>query len=166
MDALYTALDRAAALQAKMLGVALVVLGAAMCLLIFAQVFFRFVVFVPLPWSEELARYLMVWMAMLGAPLALRMDQHIGVGLVLERLPRRARLWLTLGTCLVTIAFMAVIGWQGVLLCRKNLTQVSPAMQLPMMFSYAAIPVGGVCMLLELCDASAKIVRALRAKRS
>ncbi len=166
MDALYTALDRAAALQAKLLGVALVLLGAAMCLLIFAQVFFRFVVFVPLPWSEELARYLMVWMAMLGAPLALRMDQHIGVGLVLERLPRRVRLWVTLGTCLATIAFMAVIGWQGVLLCRKNLTQVSPAMQLPMMFSYAAIPVGGVCMLLELCDASAKIVRALRAKRS
>jgi len=166
MDFLYSTLDRAAAAQARILGAALVLLGSAMCLLIFAQVFFRFVVFLALPWTEELARYLMIWMAMLGAPLALRMDRHIGVGIVLERLPRRARLWITLATCLTTMAFMGVIGWQGYVLCTRNLTQVSPAMQLPMVLTYASIPVGGVCMLLELCDASAKIIQALRAKRS
>lgn len=166
MDVLLSALDRAAAVQAKLLGAALVILGMAMSLLIFAQVFFRFVVFVALPWTEELARYLMIWMAMLGAPLALRLDQHIGVGLILERLPRRARLWVTLVTCLVTMIFMGIVGWQGWVLCTKNLTQVSPAMQMPMAITYLAIPVGGACMLLELCDASAKIFRALRAKRS
>jgi len=166
MDVLLTALNRAAAVQAKVLGVALVILGAAMSLLIFAQVIFRFVIFVALPWTEELARYLMIWMAMLGAPLALRLDQHIGVGLVLERLPRRVRLWVTLATCLATMAFMGVVGWQGWVLCTKNLSQVSPAMQMPMILTYLSIPVGGACMLLELCDASAKIFRALRGKRS
>mgnify|MGYP006290579219 FL=1 len=50
----------------------LVITGIAMSVAIFLQIIFRFVIYVPFPWSEELARYLMIWMGMLGLAVALR----------------------------------------------------------------------------------------------
>ena len=47
----------------------LVVAGAAISVIIFFQLVFRFFIKIPLPWSEELSRYLMIWIGMLGASI-------------------------------------------------------------------------------------------------
>lgn len=56
---------------------------AVMTLVIIIQVFFRYVLNNSLPWSEELARYLMVWMTFLALPVVSRLQQHAALEIIL-----------------------------------------------------------------------------------
>lgn len=130
--------------------VLLVAFGAVMSVIVLLQIIFRFVVFVPLPWSEELARYLMIWTGMVGSFVAMRQGRHIGVTMVVDRLPPRAALAVSIFVQAVTIAFLVVLARQGLALTLVNLQQLSPAMRIPMFYPYLAVPVGAVLMILEL----------------
>ena len=59
----------------------------SMTLVIFAQVIFRYILKSPLAWSEELARYLFVWVSFIGSVVAARRNQHIGVEMLVNKLP-------------------------------------------------------------------------------
>ena len=128
----------------------LVVFGAVMSVIVMLQIFFRFVIYVPLPWSEELARYLMIWTGMVGSFVAMREGRHIGVTMVVNRLPPRAAAWVAVFVQLVTILFLAIVAKQGLALALINLNQLSPAMRIPMFFPYIAVPVGAALMIIEL----------------
>lgn len=128
----------------------LVVTGAGMSIIVFLQVFFRFVVYVPFPWSEESARYLMIWMGMVGAATAMRYGRHIGVTVLVERLPPRVCRFLSPLTDLAMVVFLVVLAKEGFRLAVENAVQYSPAMNLPMLIPYLAIPVGAALMILEI----------------
>lgn len=128
----------------------LIATGAAMSVIVFLQVFFRFVIYVPFPWSEESARYLMIWMGMVGAATAMRHGRHIGVTILIERLPPKASRLLAPFVALLMVGFLAVMAKEGFRLAVKNMAQHSPAMDLPMLIPYLAIPVGGALMILEI----------------
>ena len=130
--------------------IVLVVCGAAMSVIVMLQIVFRFVIFVPLPWSEELARYLMIWTGMVGSFVALREGRHIGVTLVVDRLPPRAATWVSLFVQAATILFLAIVAQQGLALTLVNLSQLSPAMRIPMFYPYLAVPLGAALMIVEL----------------
>jgi TRAP-type C4-dicarboxylate transport system permease small subunit len=129
-----------------------VVIGlmAVMSVVILVQVFLRYVVKASLPWSEELARYLMVWIGMLGASLALQEGRHIEVTLLLDRVPRLARKALTTIALLAVLAFLGLVLHQGLLLTGNIWAQRSPAMNLPMVIPYAAVPLGAVLMMIQV----------------
>jgi TRAP-type C4-dicarboxylate transport system permease small subunit len=130
----------------------LIVIGmmAVMSVVILVQVFLRYVVGSSLPWSEELARYLMVWIGLVGASLALQEGRHIEVTLLLDRVPHRVRKALTGIALLAVIAFLWLILQQGLVLLRNIWLQRSPAMSLPMVVPYAAIPLGAVFMMIQV----------------
>jgi C4-dicarboxylate transporter, DctQ subunit len=128
----------------------LIVAGAAMSVIVFMQVFFRFVIYIPFPWSEESARYLMVWMGMVGAAVAMRHGRHIGVTVLIERLPPRVSRFLSPIIGLSMVVFLAVMAKEGFRLAVKNAAQYSPAMNLPMLIPYLAIPIGAALMILEI----------------
>jgi TRAP-type C4-dicarboxylate transport system permease small subunit len=128
----------------------LVVSGAAMSVIVMLQIIFRFVIFVPLPWSEELARYLMIWTGMVGSFVALREGRHIGVTMVVDRLPPRAATCVSIFVQAATILFLAVVAQQGLALTLVNLNQLSPAMRIPMFYPYLAVPLGAALMIVEL----------------
>lgn len=130
--------------------VVLVVCGAAMSVIVMLQIVFRFVIFVPLPWSEELARYLMIWTGMVGSFVALREGRHIGVTMVVDRLPPRAAAWVSVFVQAATILFLAIVAQQGLALTLVNLSQLSPAMRIPMFYPYLAVPLGAALMIVEL----------------
>ena len=136
----------------------LVVSGAAMAVIVMLQIIFRFVIFVPLPWSEELARYLMIWTGMVGSFVALREGRHIGVTMVVDRLPPRAATWVSVFVQAATILFLVVLTQQGFALTLVNLSQLSPAMRIPMFYPYLAVPVGAALMIVEL---TAGILRSI-----
>lgn len=153
MDKISHLLNRYANWQSRVCSWALVLLGLAMTLVVLAQVFFRFVVYVPLPWSEELARYLMVWMGMLGAVVAQRKGLHIGVRVLVERLPKVLwDRWLAPMVQIAAMGFMLVIFWQGWELTVFNARQLSPAMQLPMYLPYVSIPVGAAMLVINFAS--------------
>jgi TRAP-type C4-dicarboxylate transport system permease small subunit len=131
-----------------------------MSVVILVQVFLRYVVMSSLPWSEELARYLMVWIGLMGASLALQEGRHIEVTLLLDRVPPRVRKVLT-GIALVAVVwFLWLILQQGLVLAGNIWLQRSPALNLPMVVPYAAIPLGAVFMVIQVLLALGRLVTA------
>ena len=84
-------------------------LMGAMGVIAFGAVFFRFVLHDPLAWSEESARYMMVWVTFLGAGYAMGKGRHIGVTMFVDHLPEGARRKVTLAGQLLIIVFMAAV---------------------------------------------------------
>ena len=130
----------------------LLVLGISMTVLILFQVFFRFVIYVPFPWSEECARYLMIWMGMLGSVIALEKQRHIGVTFLVEKLPRHLEATAFVLVQAGMALFLAVFCWQGIRFAGFNADQASPAMEISMLIPFSAIPAGCAMMILVIVD--------------
>ena len=129
----------------------LVGLGISMTVLILVQVFFRYVVDHSISWSEEAARYMMIWMGSLGAVVALRQGRHIGVRVLVERLPDQSyNKFIVPLVQLVIGVFLVILFWQGVGLSLANYDQLSPALEIPMLFPYAAVPIGALLMIISI----------------
>lgn len=130
--------------------VVVAVLVAAMSIILMAQVFFRFVLFHSLPWSEEASRYIFVWVAMLGGSIALRLQWHPGLTLLTDRLPARARAGVAVVANALILVLLYVVIREGFILGGMNASQRSPAMAIPMSYPYAAIWVGGIAMAVHV----------------
>ena len=129
---------------------AVALLMGGMGIIAFAAVFFRFVLVDPLTWSEEAARYMMVWVTFLGAGYAMGKGRHIGVTLFVEKLPEQVRRKVILTAEIIIMVFLSAVTVQGVKLMISLWSQTSPAMNFPMALPYLAIPVGAVYMFLHL----------------
>ena len=113
---------------------------------VFIEVIFRYVLLFPLFWTEEFARYCLVWSSLLAAGIALKRGQHIAVTFFAERVPKRIRAIAGLGGDIFVAAMLAVILWGGIYLVILTRHQLSPAMRLPMSLPYMAIPTGSAIM--------------------
>jgi TRAP-type C4-dicarboxylate transport system permease small subunit len=137
---------------------------AVMVIVIFLQVIFRSVIKSAIPWSEELARYLMVWITFLGASIAVKRQGHIGVAALIRILSpsnkRRACL-LANALSMVFFAAMIVLGYSILGIVQP---QLSPAIELSMAVPYSAILAGGTLMLLYSLYDFIKVFRAQEGK--
>lgn len=124
-------------------------LGGALATIL-AQIIARFVFNASLVWSEELARYLLVWSVMIGTAVAYRRAEHIAVVILAERLgPGLLTALSRLVNCIVG-GFSLVLLYQSALLTMRTFerSQLSTAMQLEMGWVYLAIPVGALLLVL------------------
>lgn len=124
-------------------------LVVAIAAIVSAGVFFRYALNDSLSWSEELAKYAMLWLVFLGAPIALRLGAHPNIEVVISRFPSRmTRLILTimhLAVCLFC-AFLAIkshdFAWNG-------RTQVAISVgDISMYWFFVSIPLGMASMAL------------------
>ena len=127
----------------------LVVMSSVMAIVILLQVFLRYVVKASLPWSEELARYLMVWIGMMGASLAMAEGRHVGVTILVDRARGVTKTLLMAVALLLILGFLCLMLTQGVVLTGNIWLQRSPAMNLPMVIPYAAVPLGALFMIIQ-----------------
>ena len=127
--------------------VAVFIIISAMAFDVFIEVIFRYVVLLPLFWTEEFARYCLVWSSLLAAGIALKRGQHIAMAFFAERFPERIRALAALGGDFFVATMLAVILWGGIYLVILTRHQLSPAMRLPMSLPYMAIPMGSAIML-------------------
>lgn len=127
-----------------------------MTVVVFLQVFFRFVVKGSLPWSEELARYVMVWAVFFGASMGAKSGAHIGVEAFVNLFPvglKRAMIIVSAVFTQIFCVFVFVLSLQVVIRIYE-MEQVSPAMEIPMYWAYLAVPVGAVLMSIRFLQAS------------
>ena len=129
----------------------LAVLLLIMSIVTFTQVITRYVFFYSLPWSEELTRYLMIWLTFLGGALAIEKGSHIGVDLLVTIIGEGRRVMqslLSLSVDAVGLAFSAYFAFSAYSLVARTVMfgQVTPAMRLPMACANASLLVGGVLM--------------------
>lgn len=124
-------------------------LSGAMFVIIFLQVIFRYVLRMPISWSEEIARYLMVWGSCLAAASAYGYGNHIGVKALVNLLSEKKAKWARILVHLAVSALMVVICYEGFRLSFLLYDQESAAMQIPMTYPYLAVPVGALLILLQ-----------------
>ena len=125
-------------------------LVAAMTLTSFLQVICRYVFNSPLVWSEELARYLFVWVGLVGAGAAVRTGGHFGLDLLYRKLPGAVRPWAGGLVSVVVAAFAATLFVQGLRETAQASLQWASSLPVRMHWAYAAIPVGSALMLWHL----------------
>lgn len=132
--------------------------------LIFFQVIMRYVIGRSLSWSEELTRYIFLWQIWVGASYAISMKKHLKIDVFINKFHgsmHEILQLISLGCWAFFSVFLAVEGTKLVILITAQ-GQLSPAMQVPMSYSYAAIPVGGVLMLVKLIGEGIQIIQQKR----
>ncbi|MFQ3619306.1 MAG: TRAP transporter small permease [Spirochaetales bacterium] len=131
--------------------IALVVLFPVMVVTIFVATMIRYLTTLSLVWAEELARYCMVWIGLLGASLGIQRNAHIGVEAFVSKLPDRFKPYLQVFRLGVVILFnfLIFIFSLQIIWSQIQTEQISPALRIPISFAYAAIPVGMLLMILR-----------------
>ncbi len=120
---------------------------AVMTVLVFLTVIYRYFLLSPISWGEEMARFLFIALAMLGAALAVKDRSHFTITILTSRFPPSVRVWLQVGIAVAASALLGVViakGW-GLTLLNRN--QESPALGVPMSIPYSAVPIGAMLML-------------------
>lgn len=101
--------------------------------------------------SEEIARFSMCWLAMLGSAVALRKGRHLGVRLFVEKLPAGVYdRYVAPFVQIVMLAFFLMVTIKGYDFALRGFRQVSPSMFLPMFYPYFCLPAGGALMALNV----------------
>lgn len=128
------------------LGLMLLVLA----LTLFYQVFGRYALGRAPAWTEEVARMLLAWMAMLGAGACLRNGGHVAVGALVNVVPPRARAVLLAIRDAAVMATAGMLVWAGARYALLNADQESAALEISMSIPYSAMAIGGVLMAVVL----------------
>jgi len=129
--------------------VPLVAAGALMVAVVVAGTVARYVFNAPLIWSEASARYLMIWIGLVGASVALRHGDHIAIDAVRTRLPRVLRKVGDLAVAAAVAWFLWVMTVEGWAAAMRGGSQMSPALGLSMFWPLAAVPVAGALILVQ-----------------
>lgn len=121
-------------------------------LLIFVQVIFRYVLNDSITWSEELARYIFIWMIWLGTSISMKQKEHIRMDMLMNAVHGKGKLVLDLVSGIIMLAFCIFLvkyGWDLVasMMSRGN---KSVALRLPMWIVYSSLPFSQLIVALRL----------------
>jgi TRAP-type C4-dicarboxylate transport system permease small subunit len=131
----------------------------AMVVMVFGNVVLRYLFDDGIIVSEELSRFLFLWLTFLGAVVVLRRGGHLGFDTLVRMLPRRGRLLCRVVTDALTLAVCAIFLWGAWPQVMINMDNASPVSGLPLGWAYAAAAASGIglCLL-----AAADLLLALR----
>ena len=124
----------------------------AMTVVVILGVVFRYVLQSPLSWSEEVARYLMIWAASLAISIGIMRREHLGITFLISRIPLTAQKYVALLVNLGVLWFLWVLTKFGYFMALEGQTQLSPALakyRINMMWSLSAIPVAGALAIIQ-----------------
>lgn len=126
------------------------VLMVALAVVVFIQVFNRFVLQTPLAWSEDLAMLLYQWVVFVGAALGVKRLRHFGIELVVRQFPEGWRHRIELLTPLVMLGVAVVMIVQGYTLLMLNVNRTFSTMDLSYTWAFLPIPLGGLLIIIYL----------------
>lgn len=130
-------------------------------------VFTRYVLRGPTVWQTEATIYLLMFVTFVGAAYGLRHNSHVGVDLVVERLPLRGKLVLRIITASVATLVLGVILWTSFLSWHEAYLfdhRSATAWRFPLWIAYAILPVGMLCVILQMLAMIFEAVLGLRGK--
>ncbi len=121
-------------------------LGISMAVIVATEVFCRYLLNHSLFWSEELARYILVWLTFLGATAAYWRRAHPGIDLLSSRMGPRLRRVNAIIVHMVSLCFFLVMIYHGVLFSFFVRLQITPALSLPKWMILIIIPISGLLL--------------------
>ncbi|MEC7262128.1 MAG: TRAP transporter small permease [Bacteroidota bacterium] len=125
----------------------LVLLMGLMVLNVLWQVFSRYVLGEPSAFTDELARFLMIWLGLLGAAYVSGKKGHVAIDVLAKRASVKNQKWLKRGVSSFIILFCLaamVTGGGWLVFTTYELKQLSPALGLPLAYVYIVIPLSGL----------------------
>jgi len=128
----------------------LVFIMATMTLNVLWQVFSRFVLQSPSSITEELARYMLIWLGILGASYVSGQKMHLAIDLLSTKLNSKNKSYLEITIqffVLLFSFFVMVIGGIRLVQITLTLNQISAALQIPLGYVYSVIPISGLLMM-------------------
>ena len=134
----------------KMLGATLAIIMGVMVINVLWQVFTRFVMGTPSSFTDELARYLMIWVGVLGAAYISGRRMHVAIDLLPTKLNKEGQVKLKIFiNCIIILfcLFALVGGGFRLVYITFTLGQFSPALQIPLSVVYLVIPISGILII-------------------
>ncbi len=135
----------------KLLGGTLVFLMGLIVLAVLWQVFSRYVLQNPSSVTEEIARYLLIWIGLLGAAYASGQQEHLSINILPPKLnpENRIKLMIFINILIIVFCFtVLIIGGGNLVLMNIELGQNSAALHLPLSVVYTVIPISGVLIII------------------
>ena len=142
--------------------VSICMLLGIICVVTVIQVLFRFVLQLPLAWTEELSTFSFVWLALLGSAVAVREKAHIGVEAVMELFPPNHRVLIVLSNLLIIQAFLLCLIIFGVQLLIGIGDQRSGGLGIQMFWVYLSLPVNALLMFCHTIPEMKRLLNELR----
>lgn len=134
---------------------------AFMTAIVFLQVIMRYVFSNSLSWSEELARFIFMWLSWIGASYAVKERSHFRVEMFANFLKGSSRKGFELLVLVIWFVFALIMAWLGtqLMLFLMETGQISAAMEIPMEWVYASVPAGCGLMAVRLIVEIVKILK-------
>ncbi|WP_167577421.1 TRAP transporter small permease [Ammoniphilus sp. YIM 78166] len=134
-----------------LVGIALMAMTLSVAIQILVRfVFTKFDINLSVPWTEELARYLMVWALFIGAAIIARRADSLAVEALVNLVPSRIGRIIKAAALLITLVFYGYIIVVGLEVAEFGLTETSMAMGVPMVFVYSSMSIGAVLTIINL----------------
>lgn len=127
-----------------------VLLLALLVLDVWLGVVVRYLVPLPITFTEELARYLMIWMALLAVSSGIVHREHIGVEFVFGRLPPALRRVLAVSFDLIGFVFFLVLFWYGLFFAEKGFSRLTMIYAMPKGYAFASVPAAALLACIQL----------------
>ncbi len=134
----------------KALATALIIAMISILLTIIWQIVSRYVLKDPASITEELSRFILIWIGILGAAYAYRRHAHLGFNLIVERQSRAVKRVLLTIVEVVVIVFCVLVmvyGGSELVMLTLELDQISAALGLRMGFIYSVLPLSGALII-------------------
>lgn len=113
----------------------------------------------PIIWSVDFAQLLFVWMSMIGADVALKYKAHIGVDLLVKRLPAKVQKIIEMLTYILASVFIGFVIYWGATLCINNVLRQYQTLHISYSYSTAAVPVIGILMLFTMAEQIVELIK-------
>lgn len=114
---------------------------------VFLQFFTRYILNDSMAWTEEIARYLLIWVTFIGAAVAVRRGTHIGVEVLLHFLPASAAAVLRFAIDVITVGFIGLLCWFSIEITERMQIQTMTVTDWPMSIVYGGVAFGCFLML-------------------
>lgn len=128
----------------------LVFIMGTMTINVLWQVFTRFIMQNPSSYTEELARYMLIWLGILGAAYVAGQKMHLAIDLLSTKLTGAKKSYLEIfiqSAIFLFSLFVMLIGGIRLVQITLSLNQISAALQIPLGYVYSVLPISGALMM-------------------
>lgn len=110
----------------------------------------RYVLPISVTFTEELARYLMIWMALLAVSSGISHREHIGVLMIFQKFPPRVRKWLAVLYDLIALGFFLVIFFYGIGMVERGFSRFTMIDGIPKAYPFLGVPLAAAFSCVQL----------------
>ncbi len=134
----------------KSVGYVCIIFVATMTISTLTGIFLRYLMSQPLNWTEEFARYAMIWMGILAISMGVKRKTHLGVNYFYDLFPKSLRISLKYIINFLVLGFFIIMAIYGYQMALDGLNQTSPALKIKMFYILMVVPLTSVISIYHI----------------